>query len=192
MEKANNLLKLKQECLDCKKCPLGGKMIEGRPSNVFSNMCLKARIMVIGQNPGMTEVIEGKPFVGPSGHFFDFAISKILNIDRSFLYVSNTVKCYTIDNQRPDQSHIDSCRSFVDKEIEIVKPVLIVTLGGPALQQVTGLSGIMKYHGKIQISPRYNLPVLPLLHPSPLNMNVPAKRDMFLKDLLLMKEYINV
>jgi len=72
---------------------IGGQRIGGSLGNVFSSMCIDAKIMVVGQNPGVQEVIEGIPFVGPSGKFFDVAMEKVLGIRRCDMYVTNTVKC---------------------------------------------------------------------------------------------------
>jgi DNA polymerase len=191
MKKAEKLVELERKCHACRKCLIGGQLIDGHLSNVFSNMCVKANLMVVGQNPGDVEVKLGTPFVGPSGAFFDRALKDVLDTDRSKLYISNVVRCLTPGNRPPKQVEIDNCQEFLEVEIEIIKPELIVTLGSPALKQVTGISGIMKCHGEIQMSPRYGLPVLPLLHPSPLNMNKSNKKQMFLADLEILKDYLN-
>ena len=147
--------------------------------------------MVVGQNPGHDEVIQGTPFVGASGHFFDTALMDVLGIDRSLLYISNAVRCFTPGNRRPYQEEADNCRDFLDREVAILNPVVIVTLGGPAFKQVTGMSGIMKHHGQIRFSPRYRVPVLPLLHPSPYNTNSEEGRKMFYDDLEHLREFLN-
>jgi len=188
--KAETLTELQQRCLACRKCSIGGKLIGGRLSNVWSNMSMKAQIMVIGQNPGQVEVELGRPFVGPSGHFFDRAIKDVLELDRSHFYISNCVRCFTPNNRGPTQDEKDNCQEFLDAEIVAVDPKLIVTLGGPSLEQLSGRRGIMRLHGKTFMSLRYSKPVLPLLHPSPLNMNSVEKREMFYKDLEALREYV--
>jgi DNA polymerase len=188
--KASQLNALKKECLNCRKCAIGGQIINGKISNVFSNMCITAKILVIGQNPGSEEVKIGRPFCGMSGKFFDKAIKEVLGIDRSLLYISNTVRCYTPNNRPPTDEEIDNCRFFLDREIEILKPVLIVTLGNPALRQITGSQGIKKYHGKIETSLRYGIGVLPMYHPSPLNTNRPDICTEFKADLKKLAEYL--
>jgi len=166
-------------------------MIEGQfLSNVFSNMNTDARIMAVGQNPGRDEVERGEPFVGVSGKFFDEAIAQI-GLSRSDFYISNIARCFTPSNRPPSREEMDNCRSFLDREIEIVKPKLIVALGSLAFRQLTGMRGIMKRHGKPVFSIRYNVPILPLLHPSPLNTNVPEKRRMFMEGLSSVKECID-
>ncbi len=188
--KANQLRELEAECHACRECLIGGQRLDGCLSNVFSNMCIKAQVMVVGQNPGEIEVKLGRPFVGKSGAFFDEVLAGVLDIDRSVLYIANTVRCYTPGNRAPIASEVKSCRVFLDREISILQPELIVTLGNPALKQVTGLSGIIKHHGTLVISPRYGIQVLPLYHPSPLNMNKPQMKHAFRQDIGILAKFV--
>jgi len=190
MSKIEQLMELKKECLDCRLCKIGGKVIDGNLSNVFSNMCLKARIMVIGQNPGLKEIEQKIPFVGPSGKFFDKAVKEVLNLDRMDLYISNCVRCFSPENRKPNFLEIENCRRFLDREIEIIKPSIIITLGNPSMKQIIGCTGIMKQHGRIHISPRYKVEVFPLFHPSPLNMNQEKNRKIFYDDLKILRYYL--
>jgi len=146
--------------------------------------------MVIGQNPGSEEVKIGRPFCGVSGKFFNNAIKEVLNINRSFLYITNCVRCFTPNNRPPSEAEMENCRYLLDREIEILNPKLIVTLGNPALRQITGNQGIKKYHGKIETSLRYGISVLPLYHPSPLNTNKPDICREFKNDLKKLSEYL--
>jgi len=188
---------LKRLCIDCRKCPIGGKTVvnteagSGNISNVFSNMNGTAQIMVVGQNPGMDEVYQGTPFVGDSGKVFDAALQDVLGIHRSSLYITNVVKCYTPKNRKPTQPELDACRSFLDREVEMVKPKVIIALGGFAFKQLTGMSGIMKHCGETVFSPRYGVNVLALLHPSPFNTNHPERRMMFFSGLEKLREYLD-
>lgn len=180
---------LAKECMLCRKCDIGGVDMGGTISNVFSNMNAEAKVMVVGQNPGLDEVMAGEPFVGISGKIFDEAM-KSIGMSRKQLYISNTVRCYTPKNRKPHQSEIDNCRCFLDKEIEIIKPVLVVALGGHAFKQLTGMNGIMKHHGKIVMSPRYGVPMMPVLHPSPLNTNRPDMKRLFDADIVALKKFL--
>ena len=188
----NELEQLKAECLACRKCKIGGCVLFGKcVSNVFSNMNESARICVVGQNPGSIEVEQGQPFVGVSGKFFDKAIADVLGMTRDDLYITNTSKCLTPNNRMPHTEEVDNCRYFLDREIEILKPKLVVALGSSAFKQLTGMGGIMKHHGNPIISIRYRVPVIPLLHPSPLNMNDPNKKTMFYEDLKKLGEIMS-
>jgi len=190
--KACELAKLKSECLACRKCQMGGMQVDGKfLSNVFSNMNASAEIMVVGQNPGRDEVEQGQPFVGRAGKIFDEAVLEVLGFDRSKLYISNTVRCYTPANRKPFDSERENCCEFLDKEVALIQPKVLVALGGLALKQLTGMSGMMKNHGQIIMSARYRVPVIPILHPSPLNLSNPVRRREFFSDLWKLKEVLD-
>jgi len=183
---------LRLECLECKKCAIGGVKVDGEHlSNVFSNMNTSARVMVVGQNPGRDEVERGEPFVGASGRAFDRAVEERLGMSRSDFYISNVVRCYTEGNRGPYQEEIDACRAFLDREVELVKPEIIISLGAPAFKQLTGMGGITKHHGELRFSPRYGVNVMPLFHPSPLNLNDPSRREMFYDGLDKLKRFLD-
>lgn len=187
----DNIDSLKADCLACRRCSIGGQMVDDKfLSNVFSNMNISAKYMVVGQNPGSEEAERSEPFVGISGRMFDQLVDEVLGMTRSDFYISNTCRCVTPENRKPTMSEIDNCRSFLDREIKIVNPKLIISLGGPALEQLTGIHGIMKHHGNKIFSPRYGVFVFPLLHPSPLNLNNPLKLEMFIDDLLKLKDFM--
>ena len=188
----NELLALSQECVACRKCQIGGQLIDGKfLSNVLSNMNLGAKIMVIGQNPGREEIERKEPFVGIAGRLFDKALLEIVGLKRSDLYIGNSIRCFSPGNRKPFQQEEDNCREFLDKEIAIVKPEIIVALGSLAFKQLTGMSGIMRHHGEIIPSIRYRVPVIPVLHPSPLNTNNPERREGFYNDLRKLKEFLD-
>jgi len=163
-------------------------MVDGEfLSNVFSSMSTKARAMAVGQNPGRDEVEQEVPFIGVSGKFFDTAVESV-GLSRDDFYISNVVRCHTPLNRTPNRQELDNCRYFLDREIAIVKPKLLVALGSLAFRQLTGMKGIMKHHGKPTLSLRYGVPVIPLLHPSPLNTNHPDRRKMFMDGGSVVKE----
>lgn len=184
---------LKKDCIACRKCAIGGRRLDGSDwtsepdedgeyqpiGNVFSNMNHNAKVMVVGQNPGADEVAKGQPFVGASGQVFDEALERIVGISRDGLYITNVVKCYTQNNRKPTDLESDNCRYLLDSEVELVKPKVIVALGSIAFKALTGMSGIMKHCGEVVMSPRYMIPVIAMLHPSPYNTNDPERRAMF-------------
>ena len=185
------LEQLREECLKCRRCRIGGVKMDEHISNVFSTMNGQARVMVVGQNPGREEVAKGEPFVGSSGKFFDRATEEVLGMGRRDFYISNTVKCFTPGNRAPSVAEKDNCREFIDREIKIVRPKVVVTLGSPAFKAMTGMSGITKHHGIPIYSVRHKVNVLPLFHPSPLNMNSKEKRQMFYTGLKKLKEILD-
>jgi DNA polymerase len=181
---------LRKDCLACRQCSIGGCDHGAGISNVFSNMNAKARIMVVGQNPGADEVVQGTPFVGASGKFFDKAIKDICGLERSDLYITNTVKCLTPENRKPKRDEFEACQQYLDKEVELVKPDIIIALGALAFKRLTGMKGIMKHQGEFIYSVRYNVNVLALLHPSPYNTNNPERREMFNSGLEKLNDYL--
>jgi uracil-DNA glycosylase family 4 len=177
----SEFVNLKEKCLDCRKCRIGGQVVPGTNcvSNVFSNGNKNAKIMVVGQNPGMDEVIQGQPFVGRSGQVFDEAVARITGLTRNNLYITNVIKCWTIGNRKPVPEEVENCQEFLDAEFAIVKPTVVIALGSFALKATTGMSGISKHCGQVVFSPRYRVPVIPMLHPSPFNTNHPVRKDVF-------------
>ena len=99
--------------------------------------------------------------------------------------------CYTPGNRKPTVDEVCRCGDFLDREVKILQPKAIISLGGPAFEQLTGMHGIMKHHGNPTFSPRHKVFIFPLLHPSPLNLNDPAKLELFVKDLVLLKEFMD-
>jgi DNA polymerase len=191
MSDTEQLKSLQGECLACRRCSIGGQMVEGKfLSNVFSNMNCSARYMVVGQNPGRDETERKEPFVGISGRMFDQLMEEVLGLKRSDFYISNTCRCFTPGNRRPTTSELDQCQDFLDREVNALKPKVIISLGGPAFEQLTGMHGIMKHHGEPIFSPRHQVFVFPLLHPSPLNLNDPAKLELFIGDLVKLEEFL--
>lgn len=192
MNKIEKLKELKAECLACRKCAIGGKMVEGKfLSNVFSNMNCSAKFVVVGQNPGRDEAERQEPFVGVSGKMFDQLTEEVLGMKRSDFYISNCCRCFTPNNRRPTVLEVDACQDFLDREIGILKPKAVITLGGPSFERLTGMHGIMKHHGNPVFSIRHKVFIFPLLHPSPINLNDPAKLEIFIGDLVALKDFID-
>jgi DNA polymerase len=149
-----------------------------------------AEIMVVGQAPGQDELETGVPFMGKAGKFFDNAIYSICRLDRSDLYVTNIVKCMTPDNRKPKQHEVEACKDFLDKEISLIHPKIIVALGAMAFKRLTGMSGLMKHHGELVWSPRYSVYVIPLMHPIPYNTNNDERRDKIYAGLETLRTFL--
>lgn len=179
---------LRKECESCRKCEIGGQLIDNHLSNVFSNMNVNAKVMVVGQNPGYDEVIQGTPFVGISGQFFMEKLQEVVGFTRDDIYISNIVRCFTPKNRKPISREISSCQDFLDKEIRILKPLLIIGLGTFALKRLTGMPSITQHHGIPILSLRYKVIVVSTFHPSPYNMNKQDLKDEFLHDLATIKD----
>ena len=173
---------IRDDCAGCGRCGLGGKC-----GNVFSSMT-PSDIFIIAQNPGATEAIEGKPLVGISGTILNSMLETV-GLKRETFYLTNTVKCLTEANRSPNATELSACRCWLDMEIGLLQPKLIVTLGNFALRQITGMVGISRYHGKL-IKSLDGRDVFPLYHPSPLVTNTKEYRDYVLNDLKELKKLI--
>jgi uracil-DNA glycosylase family protein len=129
---------LTEEALGCTRCPL----YRGATQTVFGEGPIDASLMMVGEQPGDQEDIAGRPFVGPAGKVFDRALASA-GIDRADVYVTNAVKHFKNEprgkrriHKKPDTSEIDACRWWLDNEIDIVRPSVIVAMGATAVRGV--------------------------------------------------------
>lgn len=130
-----------------------------------------APLMVVGEQPGDVEDREGRPFVGPSGRLFD-EVAREAGLDRGAAYVTNAVKRFKFTtrgkrriHQSPDRADIEQARWWIAREIEIVKPALILSMGATAAETLTGKrAGILKRRGTIEKTEAG--PVFLTVHPS--------------------------
>ncbi|MBR3586021.1 MAG: uracil-DNA glycosylase [Oscillospiraceae bacterium] len=115
---------LKTECASCRACPL----CEGRHNLVFGVGNEHADLMFVGEGPGEQEDLQGIPFVGPAGKLLD-SMLEMIDLDRSRIYIANMVKCRPPHNRDPQASEMAACRAWLDRQIALVDPKLIVCLG---------------------------------------------------------------
>ena len=115
---------LKTECASCRACPL----CEGRHNLVFGVGNEHADLMFVGEGPGEQEDLQGVPFVGPAGKLLD-SMLEMIDLDRSKIYIANMVKCRPPHNRDPQASEMAACRAWLDRQIALVDPKLIVCLG---------------------------------------------------------------
>ncbi len=155
---------------------------------VFADGNPRARIMLIGEAPGAEEDRQGKPFVGRSGQLLDRMLGAI-GLDRTSVYIVNTVPWRPPGNRTPTPEEMELCLPFLHRQVELVAPQLVMTLGGPAMQTVfRTTNGIIKMRGKwqdVNIG-SHAVAALPTLHPAYLLRNPPAKQQAW-RDLLAFK-----
>jgi len=121
-------------------------------------------MMFIGEGPGRDEDLAGRPFVGKAGELLDRMIGA-LGFTREDVYIANVVKCRPPDNRTPTPQESQSCLRYLRKQIELVRPGVIVTLGGTPLRELLGLSiGITRIRGQWQHLG--DIPVMPTFHPA--------------------------
>lgn len=138
--KKSSLSAFKKAAADCKACDLWKRGTQ----TVFGEGARHARVLFVGEQPGNEEDLTGKPFVGPAGRLFDNALAEA-GIDRSQTYVTNVVKHFKWEprgkrriHKKPNLQEITACRPWLEAEIALVKPKVIVTLGATAAQALLG------------------------------------------------------
>src|SRR4051794_2313108 len=128
--------------MSCTRCEL----YECGTQTVFGDGPSDADVMLVGEQPGDKEDLAGEPFVGPAGHVLDEALATA-GIDRSRAYVTNAVKHFRWEakgkawiHKKPGRAHVNACRPWLDGELAIVQPELVVLLGATAAQALLGPS----------------------------------------------------
>ena len=160
----DRLVALYRELQDCRKCPLAG----GRTTVVFGNGNADADLMFVGEAPGFHEDQQGKPFVGRAGQLLDELLGEI-GLSRSDVFVCNTLKCRPPDNRDPQPDEIDACRPHLERQIELIEPRVICTLGNFATKLLSGSpQGITRVRGVPQARELGGRPVFlyPIFHPA--------------------------
>jgi DNA polymerase len=177
---------------NCKDCDLW----KNRQNPVLGEGSINAKIMFIGEAPGLNEDIQGRPFVGRAGKILDEMLESI-NLKRKDIYIANILKCRPPENRNPFKNEIDSCTKYLEKQIEKIKPELIVTLGSFATSYIfekfnIKFEKIGTIHGKI-----FNLNtifgkqiVIPVYHPAVATYN-PNRKEVLLKDFYKIKETLH-
>jgi uracil-DNA glycosylase family 4 len=163
-ERREELVALYREASGCLRCPLH----QSRNRVVFGNGNANADLMFIGEGPGQQEDIQGLPFVGRAGKLLDQLLEEI-GLSREDVFVTNVVKCRPPGNRDPEQLEIDSCRPYLHRQIELIEPRLICTLGKFAMQLVTRTNrGITAVHGKPEVHElgARTVRVYPVFHPA--------------------------
>ena len=119
---------IRNEIGDCKRC----KLWHTRKNIVFGSGNPKAELVFVGEGPGEDEDIQGLPFVGRAGQKLTEIIEKGMGLKRKDVYICNIVKCRPPENREPEPDEVAACKPFLEKQITVIKPKVIVTLGRPA------------------------------------------------------------
>lgn len=128
LAEAKSLEDIQKEMGDCRLC----KLWPTRKNIVFGSGNPHAKLMFVGEAPGGEEDIQGLPFVGRAGRKLTEIIEKGMGLDRKDVYICNVVKCRPPENREPEFDEVKVCKPFLEKQIEIIKPAVIVALGRPA------------------------------------------------------------
>jgi uracil-DNA glycosylase family 4 len=169
--KAELLARLREEIGDCTRCKLSG----GRKKIVFGEGNAGALLMFIGEGPGREEDIQGRPFVGEAGMLLTKLIEKMSigekSLTRGDVYIANVVKCRPPMNRDPEEDEIARCRGFIERQIEIIRPEIIVTLGRIALQTLLKKPELRITSARGNFFEYGGIPVMPTFHPAYLLRN---------------------
>jgi uracil-DNA glycosylase len=130
-EKKQAMQELSEQINSCEKCELH----KTRNKPLIGDGLVNTRILVIGESPGYYEDIENKAFVGEAGKILDQLLDSI-SLKRQDIYITNVLKCHPPRNHNPNRKEIDSCINYLHKQIDIIKPRLIVTLGKFASKEI--------------------------------------------------------
>ena len=161
----------------------------GSTTIVFGEGSADARLMFIGEGPGQEEDRQGRPFVGRSGQLLN-KLLEIAGLSRQDVYITNIVKTRPPENRKPLPNEITFSMPLLMKQIEIIKPRLICTLGSSALQGLTGESvSITKIRGKITTINGLN--IMPTYHPAYILRN-PKELKALADDILRASKYTNI
>ena len=143
----------------CTDCPLN----EGRTHAVPGEGSSDARVMFIGEAPGYQEDQQGRPFVGPAGRFLDELLASV-GMKREDVFIANILKCRPPNNRDPLPTEVAACTKYIDRQIELLQPELIVTLGRYAMNRYFPKESISRVRGRVRMKEGQR--ILPLLHPA--------------------------
>ncbi|HLM08239.1 MAG TPA: uracil-DNA glycosylase [Thermoleophilaceae bacterium] len=163
-ERREDLVDLYRQASVCTRCPLA----QGRTKVVFGNGNANADLMFVGEAPGAHEDLQGLPFVGRAGRLLDQLLEEI-GLARQDAFVCNVLKCRPPGNRDPQPEEIDACRPFLERQVELIEPKLVCTLGNFATKLLTrSQRGITGVHGRAQVHELggRTVRVYPLYHPA--------------------------
>ena len=168
---------------DCRRC----KLARGRNCIVFGDGNPKAKLMFIGEGPGVEEDRQGQPFVGAAGQLLTRIIEAI-KLSRNQVYICNVIKCRPPGNRNPESDEIKTCFPFLERQITAIQPDFIIALGTFAAQTLLRTAtSISRLRGRFH---EYRgIKVVPTYHPAYLLRNPDKKRDVWEDMKMLMKEY---
>src|SRR5437588_294335 len=164
----DSLSGLRRRALSCRRCDLWVDATQ----TVFGEGSAKARLMLVGEQPGDQEDLRGHPFVGPAGRLLDGALTAA-GVDRTQTYVTNAVKHFKWIprgkrhiHQKPNTGEMTACRPWLEAEIEVVSPEVVVLMGATAAQAVMGPDfRVTRERGRLLPSPM-GIPVVATVHPA--------------------------
>ncbi len=196
-EKTGELKKIRDEIIVLKQSPLYGYRTENKYFPVIGEGSHDAKIMFVGEAPGKNEAMTARPFCGASGKFLDELLSSI-GVDRKSVYVTNLVKDRPPENRDPEPPEIALYGPFLDRQIEIIQPKVIATLGRHSMKYIfekyglsAALASVSKIHGNAYTGKASygDVTVIALYHPAAALYNG-SLRDVMKEDFKVIKKYL--
>lgn len=193
----DQMKEIRDEILNLKESPLCLERIKNKVLPVIGEGSHFAKIMFVGEAPGKNEALTGKPFCGASGRILDELLESI-DMPRSEVYVTNVVKDRPTNNRDPKPQEIEMYSPFLDRQIDIIKPKVIATLGRFSMDYLMKkfdldfeIEPISKIHGKVfDTKTSYgDIKIVPLYHPAVAVYNANSK-DILKKDFQVLKELV--
>jgi len=177
------LQRMVSECTRCSLC-------ETRTHTVFGEGVLPARLLIIGEGPGADEDASGRAFVGRSGQYLETWLKPVGLSRMTNVYLANIVKCRPPENRNPHAEEVVSCLPYVKRQIQLVKPELILLVGGVASKALLNTDeGVGRLRGRFH---RYEgVPVLVTYHPSGVLRNEELKRPVW-EDIKKVAAFLNL
>lgn len=163
MDKKQKLEKVSQQVAKCQKCPL----YENATNPVPGEGNPEAEIMFIGESPGYNEDQQGRPFVGQAGKLLD-QLLQLIKVRRTDVFIANVVKHRPPENRDPLPEEIEACKNYLDEQIKIINPKIIVTLGRFSMNKFLPGEYISRAHGQarfVDFAGERHI-VIPMYHPA--------------------------
>ena len=183
MTKEEKIKAVEKKIKNCRRCELW----KTRNNPVVGECSLDSKIMFIGEAPGYNEDLNGKPFVGRAGLVFDELLESA-GLQRKEIYITNIIKCRPPDNRNPSTTEIKACTDYLNRQISIIQPDIIVTLGNFALSYVFERFGLKqekigKIHGKVfKVNTIVGSQrIIPLYHPATATYD-PGMKSILIED----------
>ena len=190
------LKKIKEEVLNCKNCSLYEKRVKNGFYPVIGEGSHQAKIMFVGEAPGLQEAKTGRPFCGAAGKILDELLESV-GIKREEVYIANLLKCRPPENRDPQPEEIKACPPYLERQIEIIKPKVICPLGRYSmkfLMEKFGLEdqieGISKIHGRLFKGKNLfqSITIIPFYHPAVATYN-PNMKEILAKDFRILERF---
>jgi len=160
----DSLSLVSEEVGECTRCPLS----LSRTKPVAGDGNEKATVLFVGEGPGRNEDLQGKPFVGAAGKQLETFLTDA-GLSRADVYITNVVKCRPLANRRPTEAEVEACRPYLERQLSLISPKVVVLLGETALKRFLPKENLSGAHGKLFQEARFA--IFPTYHPAAMIYN---------------------